>query len=56
MDLRMEHTHAFSVTGANAGGHYHYDVEESDEAVEYEAYFNTAKAIFRVDRPTVRLD
>ncbi|KAJ4251489.1 hypothetical protein NW762_011475 [Fusarium torreyae] len=51
MGLRIEHTHAYSAVGRNAGGHYHYDLEDADEDVEYEAYFNTAKAIYRLDRP-----
>jgi hypothetical protein len=53
MGLRMEHTHCFSAEGENKGGHYHYD-EGGD--VEYEAYFNTAKAIYRIDRPEVTLE
>jgi hypothetical protein len=53
MGLRMEHTHCFSAEGENKGGHYHYD-EGAD--VEYEAYFNTAKAIYRIDRPEVTLE
>ncbi|KAK5631804.1 hypothetical protein RRF57_007518 [Xylaria bambusicola] len=53
LDLRMEHTHAFSpVTGRNTGGHYHYDIEDSDEDVEYEGYFNTAKVLYRIENPT----
>lgn len=52
MGLRLEHTHTFSATGEAAGGHYHYDVEqEGEEEVEYEAYFNTAKVVYRIDRP-----
>ncbi|KAM0542435.1 hypothetical protein ACHAPJ_012798 [Fusarium lateritium] len=51
MGLRIEHTHAYSAVGKNAGGHYHYDLEDTDEEVEYEAYFNTAKVIYRLDRP-----
>jgi hypothetical protein len=51
MDLRMEHTHCFSPLMNNAGGHYHYDVESTYEDIEYEAFFNTAKVIYRVDRP-----
>jgi len=47
LGLRMEHTHCFSEHGD--GGHYHCDV--SPEEVEYEAYFNVAKAIYRIDRP-----
>ncbi|KAL6704858.1 hypothetical protein ACN47E_007541 [Coniothyrium glycines] len=52
MDLRMEHTHGYSPTGQNAGGHYHYDLDGED--VEYEGYFNTAKAIYRIERPGER--
>ncbi|PWY91189.1 DUF1907-domain-containing protein [Aspergillus heteromorphus CBS 117.55] len=55
MGLRIEHTHCFSPLGDNAGGHYHYDVEGAEE-IEYEAYFNTAKAIYRVDMPVVASD
>lgn len=53
MGLRMEHTHCFSANGENKGGHYHHD-EGGD--VEYEAYFNTAKAIYRIDKPKVTLE
>ncbi|KAH7320657.1 hypothetical protein B0I35DRAFT_427550 [Stachybotrys elegans] len=49
MGLRIEHTHCFSPSGEASGGHYHYDLE--DEEVEYEAYFNTAKFIYRIDQP-----
>jgi hypothetical protein len=55
MGLRMEHTHGFSSAGKNTGGHYHYEVD-GDEDVEYEGYFNTAKAIYRVDMPQVTLE
>lgn len=54
MGLRMEHTHCFTTDGSNRGGHYHYDLEGED--VEYEAYFNTAKAIYRIDKPEVTLE
>jgi hypothetical protein len=47
--LRMEHTHCFSDHGD--GGHYHFDT--TPENVEYEAYFNIAKIIYRVDLPPV---
>lgn len=50
LGLRMEHTHAFSPLGKDAGGHYHYDVAGGDEEVEYEAYFNTAKTLYRIDQ------
>ncbi|KAK5166852.1 uncharacterized protein LTR77_007581 [Saxophila tyrrhenica] len=54
MGLRIEHTHCFTTDGSNRGGHYHYDLE--DEQVEYEAYLNTAKIIYRIDRPEVTLE
>ncbi|KAL2114067.1 hypothetical protein VUR80DRAFT_1070 [Thermomyces stellatus] len=56
LGLRMEHTHGFSTKGAHAGGHYHYDVEGGDDEIEYEAYFNTAKTLYRVDKPEVTLE
>ena len=52
LGLRMEHTHCFSppeAKGPPRGGHYHYDID--GEEVEYEAYLNTAKSLYRVDRP-----
>lgn len=55
MGLRMEHTHGFSPVGKNTGGHYHYEAD-GDEDVEYEGYFNTAKAIYRVDMPQATLE
>ena len=49
--LRMEHTHCFASDGGNRGGHYHYDVKgDGLEEVEYEAYLNTAKMIYRIDK------
>lgn len=50
MDLRIEHTHAFSAR-ANAGGHYHYEADGSADDIEYEGYFNTASVIYRIARP-----
>ncbi|ETS85430.1 hypothetical protein PFICI_03455 [Pestalotiopsis fici W106-1] len=49
--LRIEHTHCFSADGTNAGGHYHHESTGAADAIEYEAYFNTAKMIYRIDRP-----
>ncbi|KAH8807799.1 hypothetical protein F5884DRAFT_790110 [Xylogone sp. PMI_703] len=46
-NLRMEHTHCFSNHGQ--GGHYHFDVTPDD--VEYEAYLNTARYLYRIDQP-----
>lgn len=57
LGLRMEHTHCFS-EGKDEGGHYHYDLaagEDGAEEVEYEAYFNTAKTLYRIDKPEVSL-
>ncbi|GJC92019.1 ester hydrolase c11orf54-like protein [Colletotrichum higginsianum] len=47
----LSHTHAFSAAGEDAGGHYHFEAEGEGDVIEYEGYFNTAKAIYRVDRP-----
>ncbi|KAF2105413.1 hypothetical protein BDV96DRAFT_592494 [Lophiotrema nucula] len=55
LGLRMEHTHCASMEGKAAGGHYHGDVE-GEEEVEYEGYFNTAKTMYRIDRPEVTLE
>lgn len=59
MGLRMEHTHCFTVNGDDGGedmptakgGHYHYDLEETKEEVEYEGWFNVAELLYRVDQP-----
>lgn len=48
LDLRMSHTHCFSTHGE--GGHYHNDTTPNE--VEYEAYFNIAKVVYRIDRPS----
>lgn len=53
LGLRMEHTHCFTVDGSQRGGHYHHDLDGEDEDVEYEAYFNTAKVLYRIDKPEV---
>jgi hypothetical protein len=62
LGLRMEHTHCFSaVEGRNEGGHYHYDLlagegePGTEEEVEYEAYLNVARTLWRIDRPEVTL-
>ncbi|CAG8255443.1 unnamed protein product [Penicillium salamii] len=49
LGLRMEHTHCFEA-GDRKGGHYHYDVPGDDE-VGYEAYFNVASVVYRIDQP-----
>ena len=50
LDLRMEHTHCFS--DHNKGGHYHEDM--TPDEVEYEAYFNVASVLYKIDRPVVQ--
>lgn len=47
LDLRIEHTHCFSEHGE--GGHYHYDT--TPEEVQYEAWFNVAEVLYRIDKP-----
>lgn len=47
LDLRIEHTHCFSDHGE--GGHYHHDI--TPERVQYEAWFNVAEVLYRIDRP-----
>ena len=58
LGLRMEHTHCFSEDGGYRGGHYHNDLPHGDsvDEVEYEAYFNAAKVIYRIDKPEVTLE
>lgn len=46
LDLRLEHSHGY---GKDCGGHYHYDT--TPDTVVYEAYYNVADYIYRVDRP-----
>jgi len=46
-DLRIEHTHFFSLNGKD-GGHYHYDT--TPEEIEYEGYYNIAIDLYRIGR------
>jgi hypothetical protein len=55
--LRMEHTHCFTVSGGGEtettkGGHYHYDLDDIKEEIEYEGWFNVAEYLYRVDQPS----
>ncbi|RVX75796.1 hypothetical protein B0A52_00152 [Exophiala mesophila] len=57
-DLRHEHTHCFTVDSSgdqdretSKGGHYHYDLDETKDQVEYEGWFNVAEDLYRVDQP-----
>ena len=50
LELWMEHTHCFS--DHNQGGHYHEDT--TPDEVGYEAYFNVASVLYRIDRPVVQ--
>ncbi|KAH8734280.1 hypothetical protein BGZ61DRAFT_442343, partial [Ilyonectria robusta] len=52
--LRTEHTHCFAVDGQDAdkrGGHYHHDLDETMEEVEYEGWFSVADVLYRIDQP-----
>ncbi|KAL6242775.1 hypothetical protein RBB50_010421 [Rhinocladiella similis] len=56
LKLRMEHTHCFTEARDGSletakGGHYHYDVDETREEIEYEGWFNVAESVYRVDYP-----
>lgn len=51
-NLRMEHTHCFGAGGADEnqkGGHYHFDLDETKDTVEYEGWFNIAEILYRID-------
>ena len=63
LDLRPEHTHCFTVADyddadgkepreTTKGGHYHYDLDDTKEEIEYEAWFNAAEFLYRIDQPT----
>lgn len=53
LNLRREHTHCFGAPeGPNAGqtgGHYHFDLDETMDVVEYEGWFNVAEVLYRID-------
>lgn len=52
LNLRMEHTHCFGVDGSDKhqkGGHYHFDLDETSDTVEYEGWFNVAQVLYRID-------
>lgn len=56
LGVRPDHTHCFIIDSAEEGetrkgGHYHYDVDETKDEVEYEGWFNVAEAVYRVDKP-----
>ena len=56
-NLRLEHTHFYSLDGSHQGGHYHYDV--TPDIIEYKAYFNIAQSnesIHRIDDATLKLN
>jgi hypothetical protein len=57
LGLRMEHTHCFAGDGKDQerrGGHYHFDLDETTEDIEYEGWFNVAETLYRIDQPTPR--
>jgi hypothetical protein len=42
-----EHTHFYDFKNKSCSGHYHFDV--APDEIEYEGYFNTADAVYRVN-------
>jgi len=50
LDLRVEHTHGYSLQNGT-GGHYHYDT--TPDTIEYEGYFTPADSVWRIDAPKV---
>jgi hypothetical protein len=48
--LRNQHFHGFN-DRRNAGGHYHYDVEQPGSSVQYDGYFVLAEHLLRLDQP-----
>ena len=42
-----EHTHFYNFKNKSCSGHYHFDV--TPDEIEYEGYFNTADAVYRVN-------
>ena len=42
-----EHTHFYDFKNKSCSGHYHFDVMPDE--IEYEGYFNTADAVYRVN-------
>lgn len=52
LGLRMEHTHCFDAEGNTKGGHYHYDIQDDEQEVEYEAYLLPGYTLYRIDQPS----
>lgn len=52
LGLRKEHTHCFGADDAEEsrrGGHYHFDLDETMDTVEYEGCFNVAEVLYKID-------
>jgi len=49
LDLRVEHSHGWSLNGKAEGGHYHYDL--APDTVEYHGFYALAQTLRRIDRP-----
>lgn len=52
LGLRRDHTHCFGADGEGEnrrGGHYHYDLDETMDTVEYEGWFNVAEVLYKID-------
>lgn len=52
LGLRKEHTHCFGADDSEEsrrGGHYHFDLDETMNTVEYEGWFNVAEILYKID-------
>lgn len=52
LGLRREHTHCFGADDAEEnrrGGHYHFDLDETMDTMEYEGWFNVAEVLYKID-------
>ncbi|KAI3390633.1 hypothetical protein diail_9012 [Diaporthe ilicicola] len=55
LGLKDEHTHCMALDGtctSSRAGHFHYDLEETKQIVEYEGWFNVAETLYRIDAPS----
>lgn len=52
LGLRREHTHCFGADDdkeTRRGGHYHFDLDETMDTVDYEGWFNVAEVLYKID-------
>lgn len=52
LGLRKSHTHCFGADDADEnrrGGHYHFDLDETMDTVEYEGWLNVSEVLYKID-------